>query len=632
MSKAKVFKNTLEAAFKAAEKAGGKKLFRREPIGQKVSTFDEAKQFGGQSFGGMSDKGEPGGLYYAEHPYDLPALITGAGISRTEARSSRAATKKIYPGAEIFDTIAIPVPGSRTKSYDLREWNKVGRNKPFKELTEELKKKLDFVSFPDSAAGNYTVNQTVQLNPKKALTRYTEDKGQGKKTKYALVGLGTVGMLAGQAFSAKDAEAISPNAYWKAVKPLFKEVGATRKEQARVAQSILNLPKKDVDTIRNVDIRPMLSSGPGQNPPTARLTRDFNNPNKLEADVEYNRDNFRTLFSRTDKRYDRHVMQTPAHEVSHLTLDRAHFDLDAQEKTAVVNALENAAHPAITSRTATNVGNSANVNLTETFSEALSTASPEMYTPATLDFLASLRKRMGGRDFRIVKPAVAAAAVGTGMMLSAEPADAMPLGKPLKGAWKTFGEAMRSKTPLGEHMRKAGQKVPAVSSSSERLVGQPLRGSKISGVYQGIGDKRYIHLEDGRVFPTDKKSVHELAAEFGTRAYVNKFAGHAGEATPGTPKWDQILKSLEMNETRGIPPRAGGSKPKRIEILENSLLDRQGMLQDELADQVLVQSMKSKKWWLWPRVYAEPAEAAGLVRIDRAKKTLFTNKGLRDDN
>ncbi len=153
-----------------------------------------------------------------------------------------------------------------------------------------------------------------------------------------------------------------------------------------------------------------------------------------------------------------------------------------------------------------------------------------------------------------------------------------------------------------------------------------MQGSTIAGVYQSAGDSRYIHLTDGRIIPTDRDSLHELAAEFGTQKQIRDFVEKNNEA-----KWDQILRSYHFNEERGTPPRAGGAKPSRIHILENSLVDRQQMLgEGNIADQVLVQSVKSKKWWLWPRVYAEPAEAAGLVRIDRAKKTLFTNKGLRD--
>jgi hypothetical protein len=217
-----------------------------------------------------------------------------------------------------------------------------------------------------------------------------------------------------------------------------------------------------------------------------------------------------------------------------------------------------------------------------------------------------------------------------GDMLSPGDAEAMPLGKPIHAAGKTFAEVMRGKNQLGDAMRKAGQVKPALSSASDSLKGMPLRGSKISGVYQGVGKRRYIHLENGQIYPTTRDSVHELAAEWGTQKYVQKFGQVEGEARPGGgAKWQQILKSLEMNEQRGVPPRAGGSKPTRMALLEKSLADRQGMLgESEIAAQVLVQSTKSKKWWLWPRVYAEPAEAAGLVRIDRAKNTLFTNEGL----
>ena len=211
--------------------------------------------------------------------------------------------------------------------------------------------------------------------------------------------------------------------------------------------------------------------------------------------------------------------------------------------------------------------------------------------------------------------------LAAGSMFSPSDAEAMPLRKPLKGIFKTFAEGMTSETRLGNEMRKIGQKIPAVSGANDRLVGMPLRGSKISGVYQGADDSRYIHLENGQIFPATKNSLHELAAERGTQQQIQKF----GQLDEGA-RWEQISRSYEMNEAKGIPPRAGGNKPLRVAILEHSLVDRQGMLEGEIADQVLVQSTKSGKWWLWPRVYAEPAEVAGLVKIDRARRTLFTNK------
>ena len=611
----------LKQLFKALEQKGSKPLTRYEGNVEKLlrEGFDESRQM--KPYGGQSDYlwGETTGIHYAPESKDLTKLITG---------------KNTTPDRYSPNVVAHPLPGSRSKSFTAEEWEK-NSGRSITDINKELKSEYDFVTYPDINAGNKDLMQTVQLNPGRAIAKIkAKDMHTGKfDTKYKILGLGTAGMLAGQAFSPKDAEAISPNAYWKAVKPLFKEVGATRKEQAKVAQSILNLPKKDVDKVKRVEKLDSISTNRFDAGPSAQIQSDYSKGlDNVEATVRFSRDNFRGLYNK-GSRGKRHIMQTPAHEVSHLTVDRGGWEgkLDVLN-TGYGERNLNKVIPQVRAGSGTVVENSLGWGTPkELLAESLSTASPDIYSSETLDFLAGLRKNLGGRNFRIAK-AAAPVAVGTGMMLSPEDAEAMPLGKPLKGAWKTFGEAMRSKTPLGEHMRKAGQKVPAVSKANDRLVGQPLRGSKISGVYQGIGDKRYIHLEDGRVFPTDKKSVHELAAEFGTRAYVNKFAEHAGEAVPGTPKWDQILKSLEMNETRGIPPRAGGSKPKRMDILENSLLDRQGMLQDELADQVLVQSEKSKKWWLWPRVYAEPAEAAGLVRIDRAKKTLFTNKGLRDDN
>ena len=174
-------------------------------------------------------------------------------------------------------------------------------------------------------------------------------------------------------------------------------------------------------------------------------------------------------------------------------------------------------------------------------------------------------------------------------------------------------------------MRKAGQLKPAKSSAFDRLQGMPYKGSKISGVYQGAEDRRYIHLEDGRIFPANAATIHDLAAARGTTQSVSKFDSLPTEEA----RWDHILKSLAMNEQRGVPPRAGGSKPTRMAIIENSLQFRNEALDpEEVADQILVRSNRTNMWFLWPRKFAEPAEAAGLVTIDRAKNTLSTNKGL----
>jgi hypothetical protein len=211
-------------------------------------------------------------------------------------------------------------------------------------------------------------------------------------------------------------------------------------------------------------------------------------------------------------------------------------------------------------------------------------------------------------------------------MLSPNDSEAanLGLGKQIKGVFKLFKSGMRSKTPLGDEMRKAGQKGPAESSAHTALKGLKFKDGVVSGVYQGVGDSRYIHLEDGRIFPTNRDTLHDLAAARGTTKSVDKF-----QAMPTKEaQWEHILKSLEMNERNGTPPRAGGAKPARIAILERSLQARYDMLPpEEVADQVLVQSLTNKVWFMWPRAFAEPAEAAGKVRIDRAKHTLSTNKG-----
>jgi hypothetical protein len=405
----------LRQLFKELEKQGGKKMYR-ESFPKPIRQFDEVEQMMFDEEGAIAAHGEPGGIYRANHPYDIPSLVSGWKTPRKEVEEKyrkmndpsrdtfvggTKANPKVYP----FDEIALPLPGSRQKTFSLDEWRQYHKM-PYKKLTKTLKKDYDFVDFPDVAAGNPELRQTVQLNPNKAVVRFG-------KTDYGIVGaggVGALGLLAGDALSPNDADA-----------------------------------------------------------------------------------------------------------------------------------------------------------------------------------------------------------AGLG------------LGKQIKGVFKLFKTAMRSKTSLGEEMARAGQKEPGKSKAHDALVGLPFKGSKVSGVYQGVGERRYIHLEDGRIFPANTSTIHDLAAARGTTKSVSKFDSLPTEEA----RWEHILKSLAMNEARGVPPRAGGAKPLRIAIIENSLSFRNETLSpEEVADQLLVQSTRNNVWFLWPKKFAEPAEAAGLVRIDRAKHTLSTNKGL----
>lgn len=213
-----------------------------------------------------------------------------------------------------------------------------------------------------------------------------------------------------------------------------------------------------------------------------------------------------------------------------------------------------------------------------------------------------------------------AGATGAGAIAkeAADPGEAdASMGQAFKGLWTNIKSAMRSMSPVGEKMRKTKSKEPIESSANEVLKGKQFRGSTIKGVYQGIGDERFLHMSDGRIYPMKQKDVHELSAEFGSQKYIEAFKEKPKEA-----QWQQILNSLDYNRRRSSPPGLGGSKDFRKQLYENYAQNVGGMFEgrEKIADQVLVQDIETRRWWLWPKVYAEPAEAAGLVKIDRTFK------------
>lgn len=194
------------------------------------------------------------------------------------------------------------------------------------------------------------------------------------------------------------------------------------------------------------------------------------------------------------------------------------------------------------------------------------------------------------------------------VMGDAEEAEASPLGRRLPGLFKDFVEAMKGSQRFNKEMKKVGATRPGQSSSADLLKGMPLQGSTIKDVVQGAGDTRFIHLEDGRIFPTTKQSLHNLSAERGRQKYGAKFQAEDQEG-----QMIQALKSLEMNESKAY---TFGSKPSRLAIMQQHLQDVKGMTGAPLQDQVLVQSKKSKKWFLMPKGYADLLEPLNLIKID----------------
>jgi hypothetical protein len=221
-----------------------------------------------------------------------------------------------------------------------------------------------------------------------------------------------------------------------------------------------------------------------------------------------------------------------------------------------------------------------------------------------------------------------AAGLTAGAALSPDEAEAGLLGKAVSGTWKLFKDAMGARSgKVAEEMRKIGQKSPAISGAHERLKGAPLKDGIVSGVYQGGGDKRFIHMEDGRIFPVDTKTLGEIVSEWQTKKYADKFRAMPGAVSAteqSGAQWDAIMKSYQRNEKIALPASLGGAKPTKQQQYEYFMQNREkDFTAGTMEDQVLVQSTKSKKYWMWPKVYAEPAEAAGLVKIDKTGWTPY---------
>jgi hypothetical protein len=220
------------------------------------------------------------------------------------------------------------------------------------------------------------------------------------------------------------------------------------------------------------------------------------------------------------------------------------------------------------------------------------------------------------------------AALGGYELAQPEDAEAGPLGKAVSGTWKVFKDAMGARSgKVAEEMRKIGQVQPAKSKAHDVLKGAPLRDGVVSGVYQGGGNKRYIHMEDGRIFPTDTKTLGEIVSEYQTKVYDDKFLAMPESAEAGSERWTAMIKSLKRNEKIALPPGLGGTKPTKQHQYEWFMQNREGDIGAEnMVDQVMVQSTKTKGYFMWPKGKAEMAEAAGLVKIDKSGWTPYSTK------
>lgn len=225
--------NAIERLFKFLSSAKSPKLFREDF--RPPEKFSEGHQrVLGES---MQEVGEPGGIYYATTPRHLPGLIGGYEVKpediayrRLNKRKDRG--KSFWSDSPDQNVIAIPLPGSRHRTFTKEEWIDEGyANMPFRKLTTELKKKYDFVTFPDIVTES-NLPQTVQLNPEKAVARL------GSKPKGVFKILGASGAAAGATLgNEEEANAMPLGRFFKAGEPLAQR--ALQSAPSRTASKLI---------------------------------------------------------------------------------------------------------------------------------------------------------------------------------------------------------------------------------------------------------------------------------------------------------------------------------------------------------------------------------------------------------
>lgn len=160
-----------KALFEKLIERGSPKLFRREIDPWKAKKlaqlgFDEGAQNRVARFP-STDRGEALGIFNAKSEADIPALVTGE------------------PKGEISNNFAqietVPFPSARMKSFTQEEWDRdisKGGWEWSNDITDRLKKKYDFVEFPDVIESNVDprtgerFRQVVQLNKNKGLAKF----------------------------------------------------------------------------------------------------------------------------------------------------------------------------------------------------------------------------------------------------------------------------------------------------------------------------------------------------------------------------------------------------------------------------------------------------------------------------
>lgn len=199
----------MKAAFKRAWKQGPKMFREKYYRAPKELKFDPSLQY--KKGGGMGSQGEPGGIFFAEHPLDVRSMKMGSGTPRSESLKWYRDTVEKFPSLNNrpYNISAAPLPKARMKEFTAEEWKSLGYDEmPLEELTSLLKKDYDFVKFPDVAAGHPEKSQWVQLNPKKSLVRIDEPGNKKLSSReYKILGAGGIVGVGASLFGPDEAEA-----------------------------------------------------------------------------------------------------------------------------------------------------------------------------------------------------------------------------------------------------------------------------------------------------------------------------------------------------------------------------------------------------------------------------------------
>lgn len=563
----------LKALMELLLKKGGKKLSRLDfdPKTLAREGFQESRQITSPPDYAW---GESRGLHFADNPADIDTLLSG--LLKPPSRPGRANVE------------AVALPGSRSREFSAEEWKEnLGRNRI--DITKELKDKYDFVTYPD--LNNIQAPeriQTVQLNPKKSVARIKGSEGWI----YRLLGAtGATGATLGTGMMEPDsAEAMTPKQIWKAVKPLMQKLHPDRQDQADIAKAVYNTPRDILEGINKVstkrenyfDVRPNVR-GYADYKGTIGINPNMKDP--TPGVLPHELGHFITMEGNTPstRRY-----QKP--DILHDSPTLRYRASKSEPGGVSVPNMEEASAQIIGQRL-----------MGRPFHESVD------------PFVDQYLKDKGGKFLRALGPIIAGSSLTDS--LSPDEAEAMPLGKVLPGVWKTFSQALRKEgTEVNKKALRTTSNGPIESTTSDILKGQALEGGTISGVYKGLGDKRFIHLEDGRIFPTDKRSVHDLTAEFGTQKYINRFMAAEGDPIK---QQEMALKSLAANEKWAEGTQVFTGKSGRQSALDYYFLDRSKMLRGNLSEQDFVQSLRTKKWFMMPRVYTPILEEMGLIKVDR---------------